>query len=279
MKKFDVFISYNWDVKPAVQNLYRELTTNQHLKVWMDEHELGQSRLADELSSAIHSSKLFLCCITKKYSESENCKDELDYAKNLKKPMVILMFERISMEELGGVGFTIGPKVRFNCYKNPGMFQNWSSCEMFNSIMEAIRADLNQAPAIIESSGKDTIVSNETLEEETMLVSTNQKYFALVQSDGNFVLYKSDSFERNNALWASNTWNSHWISNPRPFKLTLLPNGNLVLFDKDNVAVWTSNSGGKGQNGSHKLVLQNDGNLVLYDGNMNATWATNTWKN
>ena len=146
MPHFDVFISYNWDVKPAVKQLYQELTSKHKLKVWLDEFELGQSRLADELSSAIYNSSVFLCCITKKYSESENCKDELDYAKNLKKQMVVLMFERISMEELGGVGFTIGPKVRFNCYKNPEMFKNWSS-EMFDSILSAIKEAIGEQSA------------------------------------------------------------------------------------------------------------------------------------
>lgn len=107
-------------------------------------------------------------------------------------------------------------------------------------------------------------------------MSTTKQYFALVQSDGNFVLYKSDSFKRDKPLWASNTWNSR---NPRPFKLTLLDNGNLVLADKDGASVWTSNSANKGENGNHKLVLQNDGNLVLYDARMSPIWATNTWKN
>ena len=83
MKNFDVFLSYNWGVKPQVTALYRELTGKQGLKVWMDDFELGQERLADELSGAIYHSKVFMCCITKKYCESENCKDELDYAKNI----------------------------------------------------------------------------------------------------------------------------------------------------------------------------------------------------
>ena len=123
---------------------------------------------------------------------------------------------------------------------------------------------------------KDTLHSNETLEEETHLSSISKHYFALVQSDGNFVVYKSDSFKRDNPLWASNTYISR---NPRPFKLRLLKDGNLVLLDNVGQPVWTSNSANKGDNSSHKLVMQNDGNLVLYDGRMSPIWATNTWKN
>lgn len=276
MKSFDVFLSYNWDVKPAVTALYHELAGRQGLKVWMDEFEMGQHRLVEELSMAICQSTVFVCCITKKYTESENCKDEIDYARNIKKPMVVLMFERHGMEELGGVGFTIGSKVRFNCYKHPEMFQNWSN-ETFDGIMAAIRENLN-AVVSVGSIGpqKDTLHSNESLLEEIYLTSISKQYFALVQTDGNFVLYKSNDFKRDKPLWASNTYASR---NPRPFKLTLLKDGNLVLFDKNGQAVWTSNSENKGANGSHKLVLQNDGNLVLYDGQMSPIWATNTWKN
>jgi len=169
MPQFDVFISYNWDVKPAVKQLYQELTSKHNLRVWLDEYELGQSRLADELASAIDNSSVFLCCITKKYSESENCKDELDFAKNLKKKMVVLMFERIDMEELGGVGFIIGPKVRFNCYKNPEMFKSWSGHEMFNSILSAIKEAINEHLSL---TGSNIKVS------KTILIKANCLLFA-----------------------------------------------------------------------------------------------------
>jgi hypothetical protein len=272
MAKFDVFISYNWDVKDSVKALYNELTRTYSLRVWMDEYELGQTRLVDELSKAIHNSQVFLCCITKKYSESENCKDEIDYAKSLKKPMVVLMFDRLTMDELGGVGFIIGPKVRFNCYKNPNMLRTWRDDSMFDSIISAIKEHI----ATDSSSGSDTLLGNGTLETENTLVSTSRNYFAVVQQDGNFVLYKSNSLKRENPLWASNT---HGSRNARPYTLKLLNNGNLVLFDANNGEVWSTNSAGKGQPGSYKLVMQNDGNLVLYDSKMTAIWATNTWNN
>ncbi len=57
--------------------------------------------------------------------------------------MVVLMFERINMEDLGGVGFIIGPKVRFNCYKNPDLLNRWCDNEMMDSILDAIKEPLN----------------------------------------------------------------------------------------------------------------------------------------
>lgn len=63
---YDVFISYQWDIKEQVRELYKVLTSQYNIKVWMDEYEMGSSRLASELASAISKSKVFLCCITKK---------------------------------------------------------------------------------------------------------------------------------------------------------------------------------------------------------------------
>lgn len=276
MKKFDIFISYNWDIKPSVIKLYQALTTKYNFRVWMDEYEMGQTRLVDELSTAISNSELFLCCITKKYSESENCKDEMDYAKNLKKKFIVLMFERIPMDDLGGVGFIIGPKVRFNCYKEPAMFNEWSG-STFDSIIEAIKDNLN-ASSEMGSSGneKDSLSINEILEEDKYLVCTSKNYFALVQKDGNFVVYKSDSFKRDRPLWASNTQNSQ---SPKPFSLILSQNGELILRDRNQKPIWTSNSANKGSREGYHLVMQNDGNLVLYDKVKNPIWATNTWNN
>ena len=159
MKNYDVFLSYNWDVKVQVKNLYKELK-NQNMSVWMDEFEMGQHRLVDELSKAIHDSTVFVSCITKKYCDSENCKDEVDYAKNLKKPMVILMFERLNIDDLGGVGFIICPKVRFNCYKDPSIFTNWHGNQLFDSILVAIKEHLNEAISLDESKYSSTKVSH-----------------------------------------------------------------------------------------------------------------------
>ena len=45
-KDYDVFISYNWDVKPQVLKLYEELK-KYDLKVWIDEYEMGPTRLTE----------------------------------------------------------------------------------------------------------------------------------------------------------------------------------------------------------------------------------------
>ena len=141
MTSYDIFISYNSEIKDKVIRLYRKLTQKHKLRVWLDQYEIGSSRYSEELSHAILNSKIFLCCITKKYTESENCKDEICYAKNLKKKMIVLMFERLTISDLGGVGFIICPLVRSNCYKDPKILENFSG-RKFKPIIRVIKKNL-----------------------------------------------------------------------------------------------------------------------------------------
>jgi hypothetical protein len=95
------------------------------------------------------------------------------------------------------------------------------------------------------------------------LTSPDRRSTAIMQSDGNFVVYGAGS-----ALWQTRTSNK--AVNGR---LVLQTDGNLVLRRTDNVAAWTSATNGTGSNGT--LTMQNDQNLVLYVGGR-ARWSTRT---
>ena len=136
---FDAFISYQWDSKPFVKKLYERLTTTFEYSVWLDDQELGNDSLNDQLVQGIKDSTLMICCITQKYCESENCKRELDYASSLKKPLIIIMLEKLDMVDAGGVGFIINSLARYNFYKEKDVAKLFSS-EMFESMINAIQA-------------------------------------------------------------------------------------------------------------------------------------------
>ena len=94
--KFDIFLSYNHDHKSYAKALYNKLTNELNFKVWMDDMQLSHDSLQGQLGDGIINSRVFLCCITKKYSESVNCQRELGLADTKKKPKIILMLERYS---------------------------------------------------------------------------------------------------------------------------------------------------------------------------------------
>jgi hypothetical protein len=98
---------------------------------------------------------------------------------------------------------------------------------------------------------------------------------AVMQSDGNLVLYKGGA-----AIWSSGTWN-----HPGAF-LSVQDDGNVVIY-QGNTALWASNTAQPGflnpgqaifsPNGQYYLTLQSDGNLVEYNLAGKALWSTGTW--
>ena len=121
-------------------------------------------------------------------------------------------------------------------------------------------------------SNSDTLYSGQTLYPSQSIQSVQNQFFATIQSDGNFVVYLTSTFQPRNALWSSKTHSSNF---QRPFRLTMQHDGNLVIYDQHNRAVWASNTCHKGTC-PHRLVMQSDGNLVIYDANSVATWSTGT---
>ncbi len=97
------------------------------------------------------------------------------------------------------------------------------------------------------------------------LVSDNNQCFAIMQSDGNFVLYHgSGPANQGPAYWASNT-----VLGPGQYFATMQSDGNFVLYHGSDpahqgAAYWVTNTAaGPGQ---YFAVIQNDANFVLYQG-------------
>lgn len=115
-----------------------------------------------------------------------------------------------------------------------------------------------------------TLGTNQALYEGDYLSSGNG-YYAVMQNDGNFVLYSTMHWIPHNAAWASGT-NGKGAPGRR---IIMQSDGNLVIYDSYNSPIWASNTC---QSGSppFRLVMQTDRNLVIYDGYGSATWATGT---
>jgi len=123
-KEFDVFCSYQWDRKSEIENLHANLV-GEDLTIWRDTNELRSNNvgLFKQLGENIIRSKVFLCCLTVKYTKSQNCLRELNFAAKMAKPIVYLMIEKINPEQLDPeVSFIMGNAVYIQCYKNPS---NW----------------------------------------------------------------------------------------------------------------------------------------------------------
>ncbi|KAL5247211.1 hypothetical protein ACHWQZ_G019163 [Mnemiopsis leidyi] len=101
----------------------------------------------------------------------------------------------------------------------------------------------------------------------------SSKIRAVMQSDGNFVIYcKHWCPCRRRAIWATNTHNKNIDTG-----LKIESDGNLALYETNGKKAWQSGKREKG--GKFELVAQEDSNLVLYvenNGKKTSLWASNT---
>jgi hypothetical protein len=106
---------------------------------------------------------------------------------------------------------------------------------------------LQAVPAFASS---DTLAPGQSLSAGQAIWSTNGSYEAIMQGDGNFVLYGPSG-----PLWSSNT---HGGNDNRT--AVMQADGNFVIYGPSG-ALWASNTT---DIAGVSLVVQNDSNLVLY---------------
>jgi len=110
----------------------------------------------------------------------------------------------------------------------------------------------------------DTLHGGDTLPaaSNAKIVSPDGRFQAIMQNDGNFVIYFNGS-----AIWATGTYGSGAT------RASFQTDGNLVLYNAANAPLWASNSWGRG---GTNLKMQNDGNLVIYTDSGAPIWASGT---
>ena len=97
----------------------------------------------------------------------------------------------------------------------------------------------------------------------TQLVSPTSSTKAVMQSDGNFVIYDSNG----KAIWSTGTTNL--TGTKAPYKQVLQPDGNLVIVDSLNKIIWTTVSSTtelftqQTTVDNYNLTLQDNGTLVI----------------
>jgi hypothetical protein len=131
----------------------------------------------------------------------------------------------------------------------------------------ALWASKSQWPAGGEPDPADRLLPKGAFFPNLSLTSPNGAYRAVMQSDGNFVVYGPAG-----AIWATGT------SGPNP-RLSMQADGNLVLYSSTvfpsgaDQALWHTRT--VDWSGT-LLIMQDDGNLVLYRIDGTALWSSKT---
>ncbi|MBV9593714.1 MAG: CHAP domain-containing protein [Actinobacteria bacterium] len=120
-------------------------------------------------------------------------------------------------------------------------------------------AAFTAAPAIAAPAA--TLASTQGLGAGQVLSSPSGRYQAVMQGDGNLVVYGPSG-----AIWSSGT------AGTGPGQLMMQSDGNLVLYSAGR-PTWASNTE---PSAADRLVMQDDGNLVIYDGGNRPLWSSFT---
>ncbi|TNV76152.1 hypothetical protein FGO68_gene320 [Halteria grandinella] len=103
------------------------------------------------------------------------------------------------------------------------------------------------------------------------LISTNECFQFIYQTDGNLVIYVSPYTQvPENSIWHARQ--SRQVSLTR--RLCMQTDGNLVSYEQTS-ALWNSRTAGRGTQ-PYTLVMQDDGNLCIYDSNKGLVWQSNS---
>lgn len=89
--------------------------------------------------------------------------------------------------------------------------------------------------------------------------TANRQYTAVLQYDGNFVVYKNSQ-----AIWSTQTYGKNVAFG------AMQSDGNFVLYSPSGTAVWYTRTAGS----TSSMVMQPDGNLVIYGADGSPTWAS-----
>lgn len=145
----------------------------------------------------------------------------------------------------------------------PGGVAKWSSATAFARDVRLVMQDDGNLvmyskgglPLWSSGSGRtgysaNTLPTTGRLQVGQAIWSNDNRFMAIMQGDGNFVVYGP-----NGAMWASGTGVSGST-------VTMQSDGNLVVYAPGAVPKWASSTSGS----NARLVMQDDGNLVIYSG-------------
>ncbi|XP_031561227.1 uncharacterized protein LOC116297189 [Actinia tenebrosa] len=91
-QKFDIMLSYQWDIQDFVRNVYMEMDMKT-FKTWMDIWGGMQGNINEAMATAVENSTLMISFLTEKYQKSVNCNLELMYAKQKQMPIIFINVE------------------------------------------------------------------------------------------------------------------------------------------------------------------------------------------
>ncbi|CAF3367834.1 unnamed protein product [Rotaria socialis] len=218
-----IMLSYEWTVQKLVLSVYDCLVAK-GLPVWMDiKAGLPSDNLFEGLGEAIENSACFICFMTPEYQQSEFCKQELQYAKACKIPIVPLKLVQ-NWEPTSWLGFITAGLLWLDFYHVKNV-ENKAD-ELYNRICRSIdNQNQLQNPHVSNSIEKEQFVCTKLKPPPRSPSSSRQKSSSIqnklqkpgliskehrINNSANQSSYQaSDAYQMKNDSLQSRTSNQH----------------------------------------------------------------------
>lgn len=109
-----IFISYSHKDSDVVFDIIRQLQMNQY-RIWYDEGIDPGTEWDENIAEHVENCGYFIALLSKAYLESSNCKDELNYARELEKPRLLVYLEDVQLP--GGMRMRLSRLQAIHKYK------------------------------------------------------------------------------------------------------------------------------------------------------------------
>lgn len=121
---------------------------------------------------------------------------------------------------------------------------------------------------------KNTLYQGQTLKNNQKMVSANQKFMAVMQSDGNFCVYKYNNGKQGGFVWGSYQTKVKYSLGAN-YYLIMQKDGNLCIYNKSKKFMWGSYQVKQyGLTTGCKLVLTNGGKLNILNAKESVVWSS-----
>lgn len=154
-----IFISYAHRDFDQVEGIIRRLS-EQHYRIWYDEGIDPGTEWDENIASHVLGCHFFIAMLSSSYLQSENCKDELNFARDNHKKRILVFLEDVSMPP--------GMAMRLNRLQSIYKCRYDNQDEFYEKLYSApgIEACLNEKQDIKEKSDPEKIEPNKKTEKE-----------------------------------------------------------------------------------------------------------------
>ena len=178
-----IFMSYSHRNMDAAMKIVERMQADGY-RVWYDEGIDPGTEWDENIASHVESCGFFIALLSSEYLDSSNCRDELNYARDLGKPRLLIYLEDVQLP--GGMQMRLSrlQAVHQYRYKNPDRFyeklyasKGMEICfekrtEKDNIVNDSI-ADDNKEQQLLSNENKTTISNHPETADETLNIKEN----------------------------------------------------------------------------------------------------------